>query len=111
MLSTALIYVSFALALLSIVLSVAAFQLAMTRYRNLRDIRAMQLHLAELEDLHEALSASHKRLRSRVGMRELRSRRKAADNGFDSHPSAPMDPEEWKKQKRLELASGQLKPR
>jgi hypothetical protein len=111
MLSTILLYVSLALSVLSLVLAGFAFQLAMARYRNLRDVRAIALHLSELEDLHEALSASHKRLRSRVGMRELRAKRKNGEDGYDNHPSADFDPEQWKKEQRLKIARGELKPR
>ena len=105
-----ILYAAFLLAIVSCGLSIFAFQLAMARHRNLRDIRTIVLHLSELEDMHEALAASHKRLRSRVGMQDLRARRKSEKNGADDQPEAgQLDSEAWKRQKRLELASGKLK--
>ena len=111
MTNSIILYAAFLLAVVSCGLSIFAFQLAMARHRNLRDIRAIVLHLSELEDMHEALAASHKRLRSRVGMRDLRERRKSEKNGADDEPKREgFDPEAWKREKRLEIASGKLKP-
>jgi hypothetical protein len=50
-------------------------------------IDKIELSLSDLEDRHHALLESHKRLRSRVGMRELRKRRKEA-NGEDRDPNS-----------------------
>lgn len=113
MLSPIWTYVAFGLALLSLVVSYLAIQLALRRYMDTRDFRDMRLAITELEDMHEALKASHERLRSRFSMRQLREKRKSAQNGDDSDPVAreQEDAAEWKRRKRLELAQGKLKPR
>lgn len=58
-----------------------------------RRLAQIEVELAEMRELHESLLESHKRLRSREGMRELRQRRK---NGNDS-PDPYTDPEGWKR--------------
>jgi len=107
MLSTTWLYISLAFSLLACIFSGIATQLAMRQVRDDRDFRGILLHLAELEDNHEALSASHKRLRSRIGMQEMRARRK---NGDDSQPDLDLpdpqkDPEAWKREMRVRLRS------
>lgn len=106
-------------------LSIIAVYLALVRYINIRDFTVMTAAFEELQDLYSALSASHKRLRSRVGMRELRERRKGGNGDPPQPPTPPgndpynsadqLSTEEerarWKKQMRLALHSGQLKPR
>jgi hypothetical protein len=91
---------------LALALSVFAFQLSMRRYMDVRDFRAMRLALGELDDRLIALGDSHKRLRSRVGMRELRARRGQSENGVDESTSA----DEWKRQMRMKLHKGEIKP-
>jgi len=103
MLSTILMYVSIVLAVGSLGISFLAMQFALTNKRSDSDYRRLLLHLSELEDLHEALAASHKRLRSRVGMRELRAKR---GNGAD--PSPNETPEEFKARMRAELHKKQI---
>lgn len=115
MLSTILLYSSLGFSLLALVLSVLSFQMTLGLNRNDRDFTNLVLAIAELEDLHEALSASHKRLRSRVGMRELRAKRKNGhdeDDQDDSPPPRPaVDPEQWKREMRLKLHRGEIKTR
>lgn len=102
-----LLFIVFVAAGLAVYLSALAFSMAKSRYMDVRDFREMRLFLADLDDRHEALVASHKRLRSRVGMKELRAKRKQED---DIPEKSEETPEQWKKRKRLELHSGRLKP-
>lgn len=111
MLSTVLLYVALTFSVFALAISYFAVRFAYARVKNLRSHQNIIHHLHELEDMHEALSASHKRLRSRVGMRELRARRKNGDDGSTDHPSAEFDPEAWKKEQRLKIARGELKAR
>lgn len=105
MLSTTLLYISFAFSLLACIFSGIATQLAMRHVRDERDFRQILLHLSELEDNHEALSASHKRLRSRIGMQELRAKRKNGEEEIvdDDLPDPVRNPEDWKRQMRMKL--------
>jgi biopolymer transport protein ExbB/TolQ len=109
MLFTTLTYIALAFSLLSCIFAGIATQLAMRQVRDERDFRGILLHLQELEDNHEALSASHKRLRSRIGMQEMRARKR---NGDDSQnaldlPDPRQDPEGWKREMRLRLHTKQ----
>lgn len=115
MLSTVLQYVFLLFSLAAFGISLLAMQFALTNKRDERNYRQLLMHLAELEDLFEALNASHKRLRSRVGMRELREKRKVADNvpdalGVDGKAANDDTPEEWKRRMRLKLHKGEIKP-
>lgn len=111
MLSTAMPYVALLFALAALGISFVAMQFALTNKRDEHDYRRLLLFMTELDDNHEALAASHKRLRSRVGMRELRAKRK---NGEDEEPELPQpsrDVDEWKKQMRQKLHTGEVKVR
>lgn len=59
------------------------------RSQSLRRIAELEGALTELADSYHALLKSHKKLRSRIGMRELRKKRKGAQNGAE----APENPE------------------
>ena len=116
MLSTIFPYVAILVSIGALGVSFVGMQFALRNKRDEREYRNILLALTELEDLHEALAASHKRLRSRVGMRELRERRKNGDNppnidAGDPEGRTVNDPDEWKRRKRIELATGKLKPR
>ena len=108
MLSTTFTYITFAFSLLACIFAGIATQLALRQVRDERDFKKILMHLAELEDLHEALAASHKRLRSRIGMQEMRARRKNGEDVQDTHDETEFelskrDPEAWKAQMRLKL--------
>lgn len=60
-------------------------------------LRELEIALSDLRELHELLLASHKRLRSRVGMREKRARDAATATRENETP------EEWKTRMRREL--------
>jgi len=64
-----------------------------------RVIAELASSLTELQDAYEALLASHKKLRSRISMRDLREKR---SNGSDM-PDSTTDPAGWKRQMRLQL--------
>lgn len=111
MLPTVWPYILALLCLASLGVSFLAMQFALTNKRSDRDYRRLLLHLSELDDRLEATSASHKRLRSRVGMRELRARRKNGTGEDDEVAARQENDAEWKRRKRLELAQGNLKVR
>lgn len=110
MLSTVWTWVSLAIGSLALVVSFFAIQLALRQVRDERDFRGLMLFCQELDDNFAALSASHKRLRSRVGMRELRAKRNGEDNGDGITEHDRESPEEWKKKMRAKLHRGELKP-
>lgn len=75
--------------------------------------------ITELDDAYHALLDSHKKLRSRVGMRELREKRKSNVSSEPDQPSLPValregepdaskDPEGWKHWARANLRAGKL---
>jgi hypothetical protein len=63
------------------------------RWRNLPQARAEQLETlaTELDERIGNLYESHKRLRSRIGMRELRARRGGPDYEGDDEPQDKLD--------------------
>ena len=78
----------------------------------LRQLAELQTGLTELHDAYQALYDSHKKLRSRIGMRELREKRRS--NGTDADapgdlPDPQKDPDGWKKAMRAKLHLGQIK--
>ena len=77
------------------------------RHRNTkmyRDLTTLSLELNDLAGSVDSLLQSHRRLRSRVGMREKREREKsdstAAAGGM---PDPHTDPEGWKKAMRKKI--------
>lgn len=119
MLSTVLPYVVALLSLSAFGVSLLAMQFAMTNKRHEGDFRRLLLIITQMEDDHAALLASHKRLRSRVGMRELRAKRRMDQEidqdvsttlGVDGKAANDSDVDAWKKRMRLKLHKGELKP-
>ena len=108
-LSTGILLVILAVAVVSFIAAYGSFHFCMKVWRNERDYRRLLLWMQELEDNHAALSDSHKRLRSRIGMQELRDRKKSATNG--SQEPDDDDALAWKREMRIKLARGELKPR
>ena len=114
MLSTIFPYLALLVSITSLGVSFVAMQFALRNKRDERDYRSLLLLLQELDDQHDALAASHKRLRSRVGMRELRARKKNGQNDDAEAPDLPepsRDVDEWKRQMREKLHRGEIKPR
>ena len=103
-LSTGLLLIILALSVVSFIAAYGSFTFCLRVSKNQRDYRQLLLFMGELDDNLEALAASHKRLRSRVGMKELRARRKSANDDDE-----PM-PEDWKKEMRRKLHTGEIKP-
>lgn len=77
-----------------------AYDEADRRAPSLKRVAEIECELTELRDSYDALLTSHKKMRSRVGMRELRERE--ADKPSDGMPD-PRSPD-WKKQARVALA-------
>lgn len=115
-LSTGLVVVSLLFAISSFAVSYIAMQFALRNKRDDHDYGQILRNISLLDDNHHALLDSHKRLRSRFGMRELREKRKVGDEPepevIETHvgPGKTVDVDAWKKQKRIELAQGKLKP-
>lgn len=113
-LSTGIALVALALSSVCFVGCYAAVMFASKLARERRDLRDIIGQIVELDDRFHALNDSHKRLRSRFGMRELREKRKHEHNDADDTPELPepsRDVAEWKKQMRVKLATGEVKPR
>jgi len=82
--------------------AVMEYEAADHRAPGLKRITEIETALTELSDSYDALLTSHKKLRSRIGMRELRER---------EAPEAD-DPATWKQRTRAKLAKdGKLSPR
>ena len=76
---------------------------------SLKILTDLQAQMTELVDSHESLLASHKTLRSRVGMREAREKgRSQAGNSKTpvDLPDPQSDPEGWKRAMRARLRIG-----
>ena len=71
-------------------------------------IRNVESSFADLESSFESLLESHKRLRSRAGMRELRSRRGVSDGG--SPPPEGASKAELRRYYGISTASPKLVP-
>lgn len=89
----------------------AAFQY--TKHRSEKSqVAAISAQLTELDDAYHALLDSHKKLRSRIGMRELREKRRNDDDNAPPPGDAPdpqSDPEGWKRHMRAKLRLGHPK--
>ena len=73
---------------------------------SLAKIAEVESSLTELLDSYDSLLKSHKKLRSRIGMREVREKRKLEDDP----PMSTEGKEQWKREMRLKLRqSGALK--
>jgi len=64
-------------AFLSAACAVAAWRLASVSSRTMKRLRDLETMMSDLESSFDSLLESHKRLRSRAGMRELRAREDA----------------------------------
>ena len=92
--------------ILSIVSYVAAVRIArlvateLTESGLLAKIARLEASVTDLHDSYEALLDSHKKLRSRIGMRKVREARGKASADV---PDAENDPEAWKAAMRQRL--------
>lgn len=71
-----------------------------------KSVSEVQIDLADLYELYERVLKSHQRLRSRVGMEKKR----AAQAEEPPNGATTQTPEEWKREMRLKLHLGTLKP-
>lgn len=67
---------------------------------SLRKMAEVEATLTDLTDSYEAILSSHKKLRSRIGMRKVREERA---NGHDLDPSAQADADKAATKRRLRL--------
>lgn len=74
------------------------------RSLSLSKLAEIETQITELTDSYDALLTSHKKLRSRIGMRANR-----AGNGKSDVPDPREDPAGYKRAMRLKLGAGQLK--
>ncbi len=85
-----------------------AYHEADRRAPSLKRVADIECELTELKDAYDSLLTSHKKLRSRIGMRELRDQTPARDPDGMPAPDSP----DWKKQARVALAkAGKLNAR
>lgn len=75
------------------------------RSLTLAKITEIETTLTELQDSYDALMTSHKKLRSRIGMRANRAANGSSEGGI---PDARVDPAGYKKAMRLKLGQGNL---
>lgn len=76
---------------------------------SLKQLAELESQLTELYDSYHALLASHKKLRSRIGMREVREKRRSGETNGTAPPAEPdpqKDPEGWKRHMRAKLGIG-----
>lgn len=76
---------------------------------SLRQMAEVQTQLTELLDAHQTLYDSHKKLRSRIGMREMREKRRSESGDGKvpgDVPDPQTDPEGWKRAMRIKLGIG-----
>ena len=76
------------------------------RSLSLSKLAEIETQLTELTDSYDALLTSHKKLRSRIGMRANRAANGSTDGQI---PDAQTDPAGFKRAMRLKLGAGQLK--
>jgi len=80
-------------------LAAQAYHEADRRAPSLKRVADIECELTELKDAYDSLLTSHKKLRSRIGMRKNRDDQAQPDAGMPD-PNAP----DWKKQARVALA-------
>lgn len=73
---------------------------------SLKKMADVESSLTELTDAYESLLASHKKLRSRIGMRAVREKRNGADP--EGIPDPKVDPAGYKRAMRLKLAKDKV---
>lgn len=109
-LSTIFVLAALALSLIALYISIAAVRFV--RYNSseslsLSKMAKVEASLTELTDSYDALLTSHKKLRSRIGMRKHRGNGEAKDD----EPDSRTDPAAWKRWARLQLHQGTMKKR
>jgi len=77
----------------------SAYHEADRRAPGLKRLADIECELTELKDAYDSLLTSHKKLRSRIGMRKNRDDQAQPDDGMPE-PNAP----DWKKRARVALA-------
>lgn len=75
------------------------------RSLSLSKLAAIETELTELRDAYDALLTSHKKLRSRIGMRANRAVKGQSDGEI---PDPAVDPAGFKRAMRLKLGAGKL---
>ncbi len=109
-------YISFGLTLLAFLISILALRASMralrlAAIRNLRlkaikRLTALEIELTEVVDSMASMHESLKKLRSRIGMRNLRAKSNGADPDV---PDSRTDPDGWKRAMRLKLHNSKRK--
>lgn len=101
MLSTVTAIIAFIFSLVALVYSIASVRTVAKRNArsiSLKEIAILSGEVTDLKDAYASLLAQHKRLRSRIGMRENRDRKV---NGAGDLPDSLRDPDGYKKAMRL----------
>lgn len=81
---------------------------------SLKSLSELSLRVEELTSLYSSLHESHKKLVSRVGMRQLREKR-ASDSESDTSETSPSNSErspttsgDWKRRMRMKISANLL---
>lgn len=102
-------FLAFVLALMSLRAATLAYRQASIRsvkVKSLKRLSSIESELTEIVDSVSTLHDSMKKLRSRIGMRNLRSKPNGADTDL---PDPRTDPDGWKRAMRLRLHHPQRK--
>lgn len=104
-LSTTIPYVAFILGLLAVGIALYAMNYCYkcaayvaennVTDKTVRDLTALQAEMTDVTDLIASLGAQHKKLRSRITMRERNERGKV--NGGDAEPDPRVDEAAWRR--------------
>ena len=76
------------------------------RSLTLSKLAEIETELTELKDAYDSLLTSHKKLRSRIGMRENRAAKGSSESQI---PDSTTDPAGFKRAMRLKLQNAHLK--
>lgn len=104
MLLTVMISTCFAFSVLGMIFSLAAVNYTKKQNKrsvSLREIAILSDEVTNLGDAYASLLASHKKLRSRIGMRDKRA--KDNDDNGSGEPDPRTDPQAWKTYMRKQL--------
>lgn len=71
-----------------------------------RRFETLEQQLADLEERHASLHTSHKKLNSRIAMREARAKRHPEESPAQGDAETPQ---QWKDRMRRNLATGAIK--
>lgn len=112
MLSTGFVFFALGLSVVAVLFSLASLANARNavdwvaqsnkRSLSLKKMAEVEAELTDLRDAYDALMASHKKLRARIGMRKVR------DDASSALPDPTRDPAGWKAAMRRKLKLSEM---